>query len=68
MNYYNIRFYFPGSSLDLPQDVLQEYRELFSYFDRDGGGSIGADELGQVMRSFNWEPTDSQLKVAKFFI
>ena len=68
MNYHNIRFYFAGSSLDLPQDVLQEYRELFSYFDRDGGGSIGADELGQVMRAFNWEPTDSQLKVAKIVI
>ena len=68
MNYYNIRFYFTGGSLDLPDDVLQEYRELFSYFDRDGGGSIGVDELGQVMRAFNWTPTDSQLKVGKVVI
>ena len=48
---------------ELPDDVLQEYMELFSYFDRDGGGSIGVEELGQVMRAFNWNLSDSEIKV-----
>jgi Ca2+-binding EF-hand superfamily protein len=29
---------------------------------RDGGGSIGAEELGQVMRTFGWSPTEEELK------
>ena len=49
--------------LELPDEVLQEYKDLFSYFDRDGGGSIGVDELGQVMRAFKWTPSNSDLKV-----
>ena len=48
---------------NLPESKIQEYEELFSYFDRDGGGSIGADELGQVMQTFGWNPTDSDLRV-----
>ena len=27
---------------------LQEYKDIFSFFDRDGGGSITTVELGQV--------------------
>ena len=53
---------------ELPDDVLQEYMELFSYFDRDGGGSIGVEELGQVMRAFHWNPSDSEIKVTLFDI
>ena len=33
---------------ELPPDVLQEYKDIFSFFDRDGGGSIGAEEFDQV--------------------
>ena len=32
----------------LSQPDLQEYKDIFSFFDRDGGGSITAVELGQV--------------------
>ena len=35
---------------ELPAEILQEYKDIFSYFDRDGGGSIGAEEFDQVMR------------------
>ena len=51
---------------ELSDDVLQEYKELFSYFDRDGGGSIGVEELGQVMRAFHWNPSESEIKVTSF--
>ena len=37
-------------------DKLREYREIFSFFDRDGGGSIGAEEFEAVMRTFGWNP------------
>ena len=33
---------------ELPPEVLKEYKDIFSFFDRDGGGSIGADEFDQV--------------------
>ena len=42
--------------------MLKEYRDIFSFFDRDGGGSIGAEEFDQVMRTFGWEPKDEELK------
>ena len=47
----------------LPEEKLQEYREIFSFFDRDGGGTITSIELGQVMRTFGWNPSESDLQV-----
>lgn len=29
---------------------------------RDGGGSISSVELGQVMRTFGWAPTEMELQ------
>ena len=48
----------------LPEDKIQEYREIFSFFDRDGGGTITTLELGQVMRTFGWNPTEGDLQVS----
>ena len=31
--------------------------------DRDGGGSIGEEELGKVMKTFGWDPKEEELKV-----
>ena len=50
---------------ELSAEKLKEYREIFSFFDRDGGGSIGADEFEQVMRTFGWEPKEEELKVGE---
>jgi len=30
----------------LSEDKIEEYREVFSFFDRDGGGTITSVELG----------------------
>eukprot|EP00095_Tigriopus_kingsejongensis_P010067 maker-scaffold1953_size24025-snap-gene-0.3 protein:Tk10067 transcript:maker-scaffold1953_size24025-snap-gene-0.3-mRNA-1 annotation:"Calmodulin" len=46
----------------LPEEKIQEYREIFSFFDRDGGGTITSVELGQVMRTFGWTPTEGDLQ------
>merc|ERR1711915_48616 len=47
---------------ELPPEKLQEFKDIFSFFDRDGGGSIGAEELEQVMKTFGWSPKDEELK------
>ena len=48
---------------ELSVEKLTELRDIFSFFDRDGGGSIGAEEFAQVMRTFGWDPTEEELKV-----
>ena len=45
-----ISFQFPNDDSmqaieQLSPEKLKEYREIFSFFDRDGGGSIGAEEF-----------------------
>jgi len=46
----------------LSEQKLDEYKEIFSFFDRDGGGTITTVELGQVMRTFGWTPTEGELQ------
>ena len=36
---------------------------LSKTLDRDGGGSIGEEELGKVMKTFGWDPKEEELKV-----
>eukprot|EP00746_Dinoflagellata_sp_MGD_P080391 gnl/MRDRNA2_/MRDRNA2_32096_c0_seq1.p1 gnl/MRDRNA2_/MRDRNA2_32096_c0~~gnl/MRDRNA2_/MRDRNA2_32096_c0_seq1.p1 ORF type:complete len:361 (+),score=77.19 gnl/MRDRNA2_/MRDRNA2_32096_c0_seq1:2-1084(+) len=36
-------------------------RSIFSYFDKDGNGSINATELGQVMRELGENPTPNEI-------
>ena len=50
-------------AINLPEEQMEEYREIFSFFDRDGGGTITSVELGQVMRTFGWNPTEGDLQV-----
>ena len=50
-------------TINLPEEQMEEYREIFSFFDRDGGGTITSVELGQVMRTFGWNPTEGDLQV-----
>jgi len=47
---------------NLTEEKLLEYQEIFSFFDRDGGGSISTVELGQVMRTFGWNPSELELQ------
>merc|ERR1712126_196933 len=49
-------------AINLPEEEMEEYREIFSFFDRDGGGTITSVELGQVMRTFGWNPTEGDLQ------
>ncbi|KAK2154774.1 hypothetical protein LSH36_258g05110 [Paralvinella palmiformis] len=41
---------------------MQEYKEAFQMFDKDGDGTISTKELGIVMRSLGQNPTESELQ------
>lgn len=50
------------STKELTEDEVEDYKEAFSNFDIDGNGSIDEGELGVVMRSLGYSPTNQQLK------
>ncbi|VAI30019.1 unnamed protein product [Triticum turgidum subsp. durum] len=47
---------------ELTKEQIQEFREAFSLFDKDGDGTITTKELGTVMRSLGQHPTEEELK------
>ena len=47
--------------LDIAQETLDEYKEAFNLFDRNGDGNITTAELGTVMRSLGQNPTEAEL-------
>ncbi|XP_023678812.1 calcium-binding protein 7 isoform X2 [Paramormyrops kingsleyae] len=47
----------------LPEDELEEIREAFKVFDRDGNGFISKQELGMAMRSLGYMPNEVELEV-----
>ena len=59
----------PGASYTEPSCIdkltdaqLDEFREAFNMFDKDGGGSIDAGELKDLMKSVGQEPSDAELR------
>lgn len=48
-------------SHQLSQQQVDEYREAFSLFDKDGDGTISAEELGTIMRSLGQNPSNEEL-------
>ena len=50
-------------SLDsLTEAQIQEFSEAFSLFDKEGKGTITADDLGTVVRSLGLNPSEAELK------
>lgn len=47
---------------DFNPEQVQEFKEAFSLFDKDGDGNIDVKELGTVMRSLGQNPTDAELR------
>ena len=48
---------------NLTKEQIQEFKEAFSLFDKDGDGTITTKELQTVMRSLGQNPTDAELQV-----
>lgn len=48
-------------SLNLSDEQIEEFREAFSLFDKDGDGTMTTKELGTVMRSFGLDPSQKEL-------
>ncbi|GMI12669.1 hypothetical protein TrVE_jg3124 [Triparma verrucosa] len=46
----------------ITEDQIEEFKDAFSLFDRDGDGTITTVELGTVMRSLGQSVTESDLK------
>ncbi|KAL4929883.1 uncharacterized protein BDV17DRAFT_260291 [Aspergillus undulatus] len=46
----------------LTQEEIDQFKEVFSGFDKDGNGDIDAKELGEVMRSLGQAPTEAELQ------
>ncbi|XP_075424985.1 calcium-binding protein 7 isoform X2 [Ascaphus truei] len=51
------------SPAQLPEDEIEEIREAFKVFDRDGNGFISKQELGTAMRSLGYMPNEVELEV-----
>lgn len=43
----------------LTPEEIDEFREAFMMFDKDGNGTISTKELGVAMRSLGQNPTES---------
>jgi len=46
----------------LTEEQLNEYRQAFAAFDKDGNGEITSEELGEMMRSLGLEPSETELQ------
>uniref|UniRef100_A0A8C5QA39 Calmodulin-like protein 3 n=1 Tax=Leptobrachium leishanense TaxID=445787 RepID=A0A8C5QA39_9ANUR len=46
----------------LTEAQIEEFKEAFSLFDKDGDGAITTKELGTVMRSLGQNPTEAELQ------
>lgn len=46
---------------ELTQEQLSAFKETFLLFDADGGGSIDAEELGDVMGALGYSPSPEEL-------
>ncbi|PWA34446.1 EF-hand domain [Artemisia annua] len=47
---------------ELTENQIDELKEAFSLFDKDGDGCITTKELGTVMRSLGQNPTEAELQ------
>ena len=46
---------------DLTEDQIEEYREVFDCFDKDGNGEIDVEELRYIFEKLHVEIDDEQL-------
>ena len=47
---------------ELNETQIEEFKEVFGLFDKDGDGTISTKELGTVMRTLGQNPTDAEIE------
>ncbi|KAJ9602693.1 hypothetical protein H2200_012887 [Cladophialophora chaetospira] len=52
----------PTTNAKLSDEELQAFKDVFALFDKDGSGTITAQELGEIMKSLGQNPSDSELQ------
>ena len=52
-------------NIKLPEEVLIQYRKAFAVYGKEEKGKIWPKDLGVVMRSLGYNPTESELQVSK---
>ena len=45
----------------LTEQEREEFKDVFSMFDKDGDGTVSCKELGVVMRALGQNPTDEEI-------
>ena len=46
---------------EMTEEQKQEFKDVFSLFDKDGDGTVSTKELGMVMRALGQNPTDAEI-------
>jgi calmodulin len=52
----------PQNPHKLSPAEVEQYKEVFQVFDKDGTGDITASELGEVMRELGLNPSEAELR------
>ncbi|KIY01224.1 uncharacterized protein Z520_02776 [Fonsecaea multimorphosa CBS 102226] len=52
----------PVTHKQMSEEEVQAYQDVFALFDKDGSGTITAQELGEIMKSLGQNPSDSELQ------
>ena len=47
---------------ELTEQQKEEFRAMFSLFDKDGDGTVSTSELGTVMKTLGQNPTEEELE------
>ena len=50
--------------LKLTEELMHQYRKAFSVYGKEEDGKISPKDLGIVMRSLGYNPTESELQVS----
>ena len=60
-------FYIRMADLHLTEELMIQYRKAFSVYGKEEDGKISPKDLGIVMRSLGYNPTESELQVSSSF-
>jgi calmodulin len=47
---------------NIAEDQMEEFKQAFALFDKDGNGHVDAGELGQVLASLGQIPTEGEIQ------